>query len=109
MVGFVGGQPVGQAGLEALAAGWEGGQPDGLERRQQQVRRLLLGASGYAGRGHRGPGPQGADGGPAVLAEKFHQFVKDFGFVLPPGAGVTRAPFGQHFLSGNFTHWGVHV
>jgi hypothetical protein len=109
VIGLVGREPVGQAGLEALAAGLERRQPDGLERRQQPVRVILLGPAPHKGGAQHGPGPQRADRGLAVVAEKLDQFVEDLGLVLPAGAGVALALLGQDFLSRQFTHLGVHA
>ena len=106
VVGFVGRQPVGQAGLEALAAGLEGGQPDDLERRQQFIRIIVLGPAAHERCGDRPPGPQGADGRMAVIAEQFDQFVEDFDLVGPASSGLALALLSQHFLTCFFTHVG---
>lgn len=108
MVGFVGGQPVGQTGFEALAAGLKGGQPDGLQWRRQLVRILVLGASAHAGPAPCGPGLQRSDGRLTEGAGEFDQFVEDFSFVFLAGASVAIPLLDQHFLSGQLTHLDVH-
>jgi len=109
VIPFVGRQPVGQAGLEPLAAGLAGGQPDGLERRQQFIRGVVLGPAAHEGRGDRRLGPQGADGRLAVITEEFDQFVEDSRFMWLAGTGVAFTLPGQHFLSCHFTHMDVHA
>ena len=109
MIGFVSWQPVGQAGLEALAAGLDGGQPDDLERRQQLGRRILLGPAAHERCGDRRLGPQGADGRLAVITEQLDQFGDDLGLVEPASSGLALALLGQHFLTCFFTHVGVHI
>jgi hypothetical protein len=44
-----------------------------------------------------------------VLAEEFDQFVEDFGFVFLARPCLTLTLAIQHFLSGDLTHFGVHV
>ena len=109
VIGFVGRQPVGQRGFEALAAGLEGGQPNDLERGQQFIRIVVLGPTAHEGCGERPPGAQGADGRLAVITEKLDQFGDDFGLVESASSGIALALLGQHFLTCLFTHVGVHI
>jgi hypothetical protein len=51
---------------------------------------------------------QGADGRLAMITKQFNQFGDDFGFVFLAGVGIPIPLFGQHFLSCDLTHLGVH-
>ena len=65
----------------------------------------LLGVPSAAGAGAASE-PQGPDGGLAAVAEECDPFIEDLGLVFLAGAGVTRAPWGQHFRSRDFAHGG---
>lgn len=100
---LVGREPVGQAGLEALAAGLERDQPDGFERHQQLTGMKLLGLPTHERAIQHALGPQRADRGFAVVAEKFDQFGKDLGLVCSASPGIPLPPCCEHFLSLQFT------
>ena len=109
MLGFVGRQPVGPSGFEALAAGLAGGQPKDLERGPQFIRIVVLGPAAHERCGERPPGAQGADGRLAVIVEELDSFIDDFGLVGSASSGLARALLGQHCLPCSFTHVGVHI
>src|SRR5208282_269141 len=108
MIRFVSRQPIGQSPLQPQPARLERVQPDGLERGQQSIRIVLPGPAQDKRHADHGLRLQRTNGGLAVVAEKFDQFVDDFGFVFLAGPGVTRTLQNQHFLSGNLTHFQVH-
>jgi hypothetical protein len=65
-------------------------------------------SAAHEGGAHPGPALQRPDGRLAVVAKELDHFVEDPGLVFLAGPGIPIPLFGQHFLSRQFTHLGVH-
>ena len=100
MVGFVVGQPLGQAGHQAHAIGLQRCQPDRLERRQQFLRRVFPRPAADEGRAQRRVWASARAGRPSDGRRTVRQFTDPLGLVPASGAQVLPAHQQEDFLTG---------